>query len=298
MVSGSGRRIGSGVRLRFLSVCLLSTLLPAEAAEAGAWLQPYKTAYLRITSGVLVSDERFDENGDRVPWDTSGGGLRDAEYHDMNVTAYGEVGVARGWNAIFFTEWKHLEAQQPSAVFTTYGLGDVALGVKRSLYSSWTTVASVVAGISFPTGYDVNEYPALGAGATEGIVQAQLGRSWGGPWTNLETEFRVRNQGYAEQLRGALGGGWTMFRRVGVRGEARGALSLGVPDSTATSSGFFNPETQNPSYLDLAGTLSVAVGHGVAIEGEVRSTVMGENALAGTRWTLALATNPVWTLWK
>jgi hypothetical protein len=286
------------VTLRFLWCWILSVVLGAEAAEAGAWLQPYKTGYLRVTSGILVSDERFNEHGDRVPWDTSGGGLRDAEYHDMNVTAYGEVGVARGWNAIFFTEWKHLEAQQPSAVFTTYGLGDVALGVKRSVYSSWSTVVSVVAGVSFPTGYDVNEYPALGAGSTEGIVQAQFGRSWGGPWTNLEAEFRVRGSDYADQVRGAFGGGFGMFKRIGVRGEARGALSLGVQDSTVTSDAFFNPETQSPSYLDLAGTLSVAVGHGVAIEGEVRSTVMGENALAGTRWTLALATNPVWNLWK
>jgi hypothetical protein len=292
---------GSRGRFRAFSVApgswlwILSALLITERAEAGAWLQPYRTAYLRITSGYLVSDERFDEHGDRVPWDAS---LRDAEYHDMNISAYGEVGVVRGWNAIFWTEWKHLEAQQPSAVFTTYGLGDVALGVKRSFFSSMSTVFSGVAGIGFPTGYDVNEYPALGAGSTEGIVQAQLGHSWGGPWTNLETEFRVRGRDYADQLRGAFGGGWSMFRRIGVRGEARGALSLGVPDSSGTSDAFFNPETQNPSYLDLAGTVSVAIGHGVAIEGEVRSTVMGENALAGTRWTLALATNPVWTLWK
>ena len=285
------------MRGRLLWFWVLWGFIPTDAAEAGAWLQPYRTAYLRVTSGVLASDERFDEHGNRVPWDTSSGGLRDAEYHDMNVSAYGEVGFARGWNAIFWTEWKHLEAQQPSAVFTTYGFGDVALGVKRSIYSSMSTVVSVVAGVSFPTGYDVNEYPALGAGATEGIVQAQLGRSWGGPWSNLEAEFRVRSRDYADQLRGALGGGWSMFRRLGVRGEARGALALGAEDST-TATGFFNPETQNPSYLDLAGTLSVAIGHGLAIEGEVRSTVVGENALAGTRWSLALATNPVWTLWK
>jgi hypothetical protein len=286
------------VNARLIWCCLVCGMLSADAVQAGAWLQPYRSAYLRLTSGALITDERFDEHGDRVAWDTSGGGLRNAEYHDVNVSAYAEIGVARGWNAILWTEWKHLEAQQPSAVFTTYGLGDVALGVKRAVVSDWKTVFSVVAGINIPTGYDVNEYPALGAGATEGIFQVQLGRSWGGPWSNLEAEFRVRGRDYADQLRGALGGGWTMFRRVGIRGEARGALSLGEADSSATSDAFFNPETQNPSYLDLAGTLSVAIGHGIAIEGEVRSTVLGENSLAGTRWSLALATNPVWTLWK
>ena len=286
--------------MKFSLACcsLLCGLLPVDAAWAGAWLQPYGTAYLRITSGVLVSDERFDERGDRVPWDTSSGGLRDAEYHDMNVSAYGEVGFARGWNAIFWTEWKHLEAQQPSAVFTTYGFGDIALGVKRALLVGSENVVSLVAGVAFPTGYDVNEYPALGSGASEGIFQAQFGRYWGGPWSNVEAEFRVRGRDYADQLRGALGGGFGAFQRVGIRGEARGALSLGVPDSSGTSTGFFNPETQNPSYLDLAGTLSVTIGHGVAVEGEVRSTVIGENALAGTRWSLALATSPVWMLWK
>ena len=283
---------------RLLSWWILAALIPVEAAEAGAWLQPYRTGYLRLTSGILVSDERFDAHGNRVPWDTSGGGLRDAEYHDMNVSIYGEIGVARGWNAIVWTEWKHLEAQQPTAVFTTYGFGDVALGVKRSVVSSWTNVVSLVAGINFPTGYDVNEYPALGAGATEGILQAQFGHYWGGPWSNVEAEFRVRGNDYADQVRGALGGGWTLFRKLGIRGEARGALSLGAQDSTATSTGFFNPETQNPSYLDLAGTVSWTVGYSVALEAEVRGTVMGENSLAGTRWTLALATSPSWDLWK
>ena len=284
------------MRGRFLGICAL--LLWAHETEAGAWLQPPRYAYLRLSSGVLTTDERFDADGDRVAWDTSGGGLRDAEYQDLSVSAYGEVGIAPGWNALFWTEWKHLEAEQPTAVFTTYGLADLSLGVKRSVYTSWTTIVSVVAGINVPTGYEVEEYPALGAGATDGIFQAQLGRYWGGPWTNLETEFRVRGDGFADQLRGALGGGWTSFGRVSFRGEARGALSLGVEDSTETSTEFFNPEMQNPSYLDLAGTVSVTVGGGVAVEAEVRSTVMGENTLAGTRFSLALATSPVWRLWR
>jgi hypothetical protein len=271
-------------------------LVAAGDASAGAWIQAPGTAYLRVVSGILITDQRFDANGDHVPWDTSGGGLRNSEYQDFSASLYGEVGVTRGWNAIFWTEWKHLEAQQPSAVFTTYGFGDVALGIKRSILAGGGTVMAAVAGIAFPTGYDMNEYPALGAGVTEGIFQAQLGRYWGGPWSNLEAEFRVRGGGYANQLRGALGGGFGLIRRVAVRGEARGLWSLGTPDTTTTT-GFFDPETQNPRYLDLAGTFSVTVGHGVAVEGEVRSTVMGENTLAGTRWSLALATSPVW-VWR
>ena len=122
-----------------------------------------------------------------------------------------------------------------------------------------------------PTGYEVEEYPALGAGATDGIFQAQFGRYWGGPWTNLETEFRVRGDGFADQLRGALGGGWTSFGRVSFRGEARGALSLGVLDSTETTTDFFNPEMQNPSRRSRAQPIIAALRHLLSLAAARRS---------------------------
>jgi hypothetical protein len=281
-------------------VILAGIAVAPGGALAGAWVQDPGTAYIRVTSGYLASDERFDQEGDRVPWDASGGGFRDSQYQELAATLYAEVGIAAGWNAVASVPWSRVQADQPTAVFTTYGVGDITLALKRALSSGGGTVSSAMVGFAFPGGYDETEYPALGAGVREGSILAQVGHSWGSPWANLEAEVRVRGGGHADQLRGALGGGMSANRWIAFRAEARGVLSLfeemGILPAAPVGTGSppFDPAAADPTYLDLAGTVSVHVTRGVALEGEVRSTVRGENTLAGTRWTLAVATSPAW----
>ena len=78
---------------RTLSVFLLACILHSTPSWAGAWLQEPGTAYVRFASGRLTTRERFDENGTRVQWDTSGGGFRNARYRDLNLHLYTEVGT-------------------------------------------------------------------------------------------------------------------------------------------------------------------------------------------------------------
>lgn len=275
-------------------------LVPA-AACGGAWTQEPGTAYVRVTTGYLASSERFDGSGDRVPWDSSGGGFRNSEYQDLAMALYTEVGFAPGFNAVAYVPWSRIQAEQPTAVFTTYGVGDIFVALKRRLWAGPATVSSVLAGLSFPGGYDELEYPALGSGVVEASVLLQVGHSWSGPWGNLEGEFRFRGGDYAHQLRGAVGGGFPLGRRLSLRGEARGALALdaesggGADQTPGTDPDLpFDPATADPSYLDVAGTVSFALLRGVALEGEVRGTLRGENTLAGVRWSIAVATSPSW----
>jgi hypothetical protein len=283
------------LKIAGLMVLLLAGAAPAHA---GAWLQEPGTAYLRFSTGLLATRERFDAGGDRVQWDTSGGGFRDARYRDLAAGLYGEFGVARDWNLILSGGWSRLEAEQPSAVFTTFGFTDFTLGVKRALRVRPRFVTSVAAAISVPTGYDTDEYPALGSGETEFGVAALAGTSGNRFWGTAELEYRFRGGIFRDQLRGAMGGGFNPRPGLGLRGEVRGGAVTGSGSTRATSEGVrFDPTTVDPSHLDLAATVSVAVGKGLAVEGEVRSTVAGENTLAGTRWSLALATHPV-LRWK
>jgi len=272
--------------------CLL--LAPAPAG-AGAWLQDEGAAYLRFGSGVLTTRERYDGDGERVQWDTSGGGFRDARYQDVAFSLYAEVGVRHGWNAIVSAGWSRLRAEQPSAVFTTRGFTDLTFGVKRALWNRGRAVTAAATLVSVPTGYAVEDYPALGSGVTDLAVQLLAGASAGGIWATTELEYRVRGGAFRDQVRGAVGGGWNAARRFGVRAELRGTAATGhTPEAAAAGGDRFDPTAADPRYLDAAATASVTPGRGLAVEIEVRSTVMGENTLAGTRWTLAVATSPAW----
>jgi len=271
--------------LVFLGACLPDT------CRAGAWVQEQGTSYVRLILGTMVTDERYDANGNVVQWDTSGGGFRDSKYRDLEGSLYAEAGVARGWSVVAEFAWKRVQAEQPSAVFTTYGLGDLNLAVKRSLWQSWTT-ASVAVGVTIPTGYDVADYPALGAGEAQGWGGAGFGGSNGTVWGQIEVAYRVRGGVYSDQVGGVLGGGWNASSRLGLRGEFRGGVSL--TPSVSGSDLRFDPAAVDPSELNTAGTVSYLVGKGLALEGEVRTTLWGENTLAGTRWSLAVAFTPAW----
>lgn len=281
---------------RFITLLFLAVQFLPGVARAGAWLQPDGTTYLRLSAGYLSTDERYDENGDIVPWDTSGGGFRNAEYKDFETIFYAEVGFLPGWNLVGMTSWKSVEAQQPSAVFQTWGFSDIQLGLKRELWMWPSTVTSAMAYITFPTGYDETEYPALGSGVTDLSLAGMAGTSGRALWATGELEYRFRGGEFRDQIRGALGGGWNLSDRFGLRGEARGVRSIGE-ERPPGDDPRFDPAKADPDYLDLAGTVAYRLGRGFALEAEVRSTVTGKNALSGTRWSLALATAPSWE-WK
>jgi hypothetical protein len=271
-------------------------VLPGAApAFAGAWVQDAGAAYLRLSGGYLSTHERYDGNGDRAPVDEAGGGVRHTRYDDLSMTLYAEVGVAPGWNAVGSLTWKSLRTVQPAAEFSTWGLADGALGVKRALSRGPGLVSALGVYAVFPTGYDETEYPALGSGVLDVSLLGEGGRSFGAFWITGEAGFTLRGGAFQDQARGALGGGWGTGR-LGLRGEARGAVAVeGSGEGTNPGSGTsFDPTAEDASNLDLAGVVSVKVLWGVALEAEVRGTVAGENTLAGTRWSLAMATNPAW----
>lgn len=277
--------------MRFFLVLPMFLFVAPSVVWAGAWLQEPGTAYARVSGGYLSTQTRFDENGDKVQWDTSGGGLRNSKYQDFGASFYTEVGVAPGWNAVASVSWKRLVAAQPSANFKTFGFSDVHLGVKRAVWSNARVVSSVAVGLTLPTGYDVDDYPSLGSDATDVSVTGSVGTSSAGFWGTADVEYRWRGGVFRDVLGGSLGGGFSPATRLGLRGELRGGSAVGSGSASADAIRF-DPATVDPSHLDVAGTASYAVGRGLALEAEVRSTVSGENTLAGTRFGFALATQP------
>jgi hypothetical protein len=286
--------MGNPVR-RFL-LCPILLLLVAPA-HGGAWLQPEGRAYVRLSGGLLSTDERFDADGHRVPFDDAGG-FRSTDYQDLLVVLYAEMGIHRDWTLLFEGTLKSVTATQNSAVYRSRGTGDLGVGVKRKLWRNLWNVGAVTGFLRFPTGYDETDYPSVGSGVTDLGLVFQAGASTFDFWMNLDLSFVLRGGNFRDQTGAALTGGWKASRRIGLRGEVRGGIPVGgLPPASTDSLAPFDPNGVDPRYLDLAATLSVQVVRGVSVEAEVRSTVAGENTLRGTRFGFALATTPSVRLW-
>ena len=61
------------------------------------------------------------------------------------------------------TSFQSLEVQEESVVWKTWGLSDLRFGVRWGL-STKDVVSALGAEIKIPSGYDPNDFPALGSG--------------------------------------------------------------------------------------------------------------------------------------
>lgn len=281
------------IRNPALLTILLLALLPAPA-RAGAWVQPPGEAYFRVLGGWLETDERFDGDGTKVPFQED----VPTVYRDFAAAVYGEIGVSRHVTLVTDIQWKRLAADAAGTRddSTNTGFADAGFGVKVAAARWKTTVASVGAMIVVPTGYDPDAYPALGSDVTDFLFTAQIGDASIKSWINGEASYRVRGGDFRDQVGGALGLGFDIVSPLAFRAEARGVLPLG--EARSNDDPLVDPADFDPSYLDLAGTLSLRVVRGLAVEVEGRHTIGGRNTLRGTRWSLGFATSPAWRLWR
>ena len=275
------------------SAIALLLLLPSTGS-AGAWVQPEGQAYLRVLGGYLETDERFDNEGGTIPFNED----IPTVYRDFAAAFYGELGITPEVTIITDIQWKRLVTDAPGSASdsTTTGFGDAGFGIKLGVGQWNTTVASIGAQVIFPTGYDPDAYPALGSDVTEFMFNAQVGDASIKSWINGEAWFRLRGGDFRDQVGGALGLGFDVVSPLSFRGETRGVLPLGEPREN--NDPFVDPADFDPSYLDLAATLSLRVVRGLAVEIEGRHTIGGRNTLRGTRWSLGFATSPAWRLWQ
>jgi len=264
----------------------------ASEASAGAWVQRPGEAYLRVLGGYLETDERFDRDGNRIPFADSL-----TVYKDFATALYAEVGLSTQVTAIADIQWKRLVSDAPgsSADSTNQGFGDAGFGLKVALGKWNTTVASLGGMIVFPTGYDPNAYPALGSDVVEFTLTGQVGDASLKSWINGEGWYRFRGGDFRDHVGGAIGLGFDITTPLAFRGEVRGVLPLGDPRPLTDT--LVDPADFDPAYLDLAATLSLRVVRGFAVEAEARHTVGGRNTLRGTRWSVGFATSPAWRWW-
>ena len=265
--------------------------------RAGAWLQEPGKAYLRLSGGWLETQDRYDPDGERVPFDDFGG-FRETTYRDLESILYAEVGMHPRLTLLTTFMFKSVRASQPAVHYQTRGAADFMVGAKTKIWKGLWHVGSASAEWWFPTGYDETRYPSLGSGRGEVRLTLQAGASVGKAWANADAGVGLRSSPFRDRFLGLLSGGYSMSSDWALRGSLGWIEPLGEvsPDDRPDPSAAFDPATVDTRALEASGVLSYKLGVW-AVEAEVRGPLWGENTLAGTRFSLAVATGSSVRLW-
>ena len=162
---------------------LLLFCLPA-LAHAQAWTMQPGEVYVKITQGFANASERYDANGDVVPYDPATDGT---PFRDRSRYLYGEVGLAPKLTLFGTLPYKRLfirdggfaepvERQASDLGSAVLGLRigiDEALGLRDDRSALAANVALLV-----PLGYRRNVAPTVGPGQVDAQFLLAYGRSF------------------------------------------------------------------------------------------------------------------------
>jgi hypothetical protein len=261
-----------------------SWLEPTPPACAGAWTREAGSWFGKIGLDRWFTDERFDEHGNRVPYQETQPGFDDTdEYRNVALRAYGEYGITDEWTVTGSTSFEIIEAEGNGVETRTTGFSDLRFQVKRLLVPGPVVISTFVE-LKTPTGYDEASFPALGSGLSDVAVSLAAGASSNLGYATMETGFVSRGGDYANEIPLNLEVAWAARRDLFVRTEWRALLPVTDPVAQGP---VFDP--RQASSRSLMGGLSVVlVGDVVDIVLGFDQAISGRNTLAGTRYNLAV----------
>ncbi len=269
---------------------LLAFAFPSGEAVAGGWTEPAGKFYNRTSVNRYFADREFDGDGERHDL------LLDAEFRDLNVADYFELGLTDRFTAVASGSVKFLRTENLARVIEARGIGDIELALRCRLLEGKAGVTSVQVLTKVPGAYDAHDVLPLGNGQRELDAHLAYGRSlW--PvipgYCGLELGYRLRDGEPANELRYLVELGSDVGAGCYVRSKldgTRGERTEVIYDSN------LNPTLRGSSdvgALDL--TLGRHFGPHYALEAGFATALYGRTTTAGSTFTLALAcTGRLW----
>ncbi|AMV70560.1 hypothetical protein JCM30471_25540 [Desulfuromonas carbonis] len=267
----------------FISTAVLF-LATSSLSFAGAWTQKAGHLYNRVALNYYFADRNFDGDGDRVDFANNG------EFSDYNLSNYFEYGLTDPLTIFGSLAYKRIKNDSDLRRDTTWGVGDIDLGLRQRLLDNDLGIFSVQALVKIPEAYDEDDYLPLGNGQYDIEGKILYGRSLYPllpGYTNLELGYRWRDGAPSDEIRYLVEIGFDLAEKVYTRGKLDGIFSV---DNGARTDATGNPTTTNN--FDLA-KLDLTIGYKLtpawAIEAAWTPAIYGQNTAAGATYTLALS---------
>ena len=181
-------------------IALLFAISLAPSFVLGqAWTPEPGRAYLKIAQGFANASERYDADGNVVPYDPNTDGT---PYRDRSLYLYGEVGLAPSLALYGTIPYKRLTVRDggfdPEVEREASDLGSAVLGLRIGLDEAvgLGEKSALAANLAFtlPLGYRRNFAPAVGAGQVDLQALVAYGRSfWPRPaYAQVGVGYRYR----------------------------------------------------------------------------------------------------------
>jgi hypothetical protein len=183
---------------------LLLSILP-DWAWAGAWVQPEGATFLSLTTTLTSTQHYFDEDSSLRS--------RGGHFTKYELAAYGEHGLTERDTVSLKVPLQRLTDTVDGS--SSAGLADLEVGWRRLLWSQGGAVLSSQLLALVPTGYRLDDPPALGYDrlGIEPSLLAGYGFQWAGRPGFVEAQMGLRAYaGYpSEQIRALLAGGYEVL---------------------------------------------------------------------------------------
>lgn len=258
-------------------------LFSAGICFAGAWTQQKGKLYDRLSVNYYFADDEFDGNESRTEFSLNG------KFKDAHVSNYIEYGLTDNITLINSLFYKRIEKEDDLEKTTTYGIGDIDLGLKYKLAEGKWGVLSAQALAKIPEAYDKNDKLPLGNGQYDVEARLLYGRSlW--PYIpgycNFELGYRLRFDGPSDELRYLVEFGTDITKSMYGRVKLDGIYSMNNGSKFDISG---NPTITNNFNL---GKLDMTVGYKISkrwgLEAEYTPEIYGKNTAAGATYSFAV----------
>lgn len=268
-------------------VVLLAPLLlagTARPAHAGAWTQKQGQLYNRLSVNYYCADRDFDGDGERTNM------ADDGEFTDYNLNNYFEYGLLDSLTGFFSLAYKRIQSDNDVRRDTTWGVGDIDLGIRQRLAEHRLGVFSVQGLVKIPEAYDEDDPLPLGNGQYDLEAKLLYGRSLYPllpGYAGIEVGYRWRLEDPSDELRYLVEFGGDFTKTVYARVKLDGIYSA---DNGKRRDASGNPTTTNN--FDL-GKLDLAVGYKLTpawgLEAAWTPALYGQHTAAGATYTLAVS---------
>lgn len=268
-----------------LAVSLLA--LPPTPALAGAWVLPARGIWGQLSVFHQRTSDRYFLDGERIPYFFEGRNRTTGLFLNVRYGVTGRLEVMAQL-PVYRLEFDDLADQRRST-----GVGDLRVAARWNVLAG-STVATVGAGLKFPTGEFVNdaEVVPVGEGQYDVDLTAEVGHSfWPRPaYVNALAGYRWRRANRengispGDEFFWSAEGGHRIVSRLSVKGVARG-----LHGQRSTSFGL-EIQTLKREVVYLQPGLLWELAPGRGIEMSVPFTVKGRNWPAGPAFGLGFYT--------
>jgi hypothetical protein len=277
-------RYDSRGRFEALWVAAIVLWVAPAGVWAGAWSRAAGSYYAKVSGLLYHSEDFFNDMGRRAPM-----GMDGERFRAGQSFLYLEYGLRDRLTLVSSLSAGRLVSEDQFVESTTWGVGDVEVGIKYQLSEEVLVVAPQFT-LKVPSGYNADFDPSMGTGEIDAEARLLVSRSlYPLPvYFSAELGYRKRGGVYSDQIPYVVEAGITPHQRLFAKIFWSGTDTRRKDESEA--SGIVGlAQVSEGDFLKAGAQLDIGITEFLWFDVLFERIVDGENIGAGTTWGIGLS---------